>query len=208
MEIIGITGGIASGKNFIANNLAKHLDAKIFDADLEVHKILEFNKKTIDEVANYFPESLENSKINRKILGNIVFQDNKKLKILEDIIHKKVRENYKIFLDFAKNEGCKFIILNIPLLLEKKGYNFDKLIAITVSPSIQKKRFILRAKENGEEILEKLENKFKKISNKQFKNSQRIKNADFVINNNFSKDIAILKINKIAQELLKSPTKL
>ena len=61
MKIIGLSGGIASGKNFIANIIAQKLNAKIFDADLEVHKILEFDKKTIAEIAKYFPTSLENS---------------------------------------------------------------------------------------------------------------------------------------------------
>lgn len=202
MKIIGITGGIASGKNFIANILAKQLDAKIFDADLEVHKILEFDKKTIDEVAKYFPKSLENTKINRQILGNIAFKDDKNLKILENIIHKKVRENYENFLYCAKNEGCKFIILNIPLLLEKQAYNFDELVAITIFPSIQKKRFILRNKKLGKNNLEDLEERFEKIRAKQFKNFQRVKNADFVINNNFSKEKTILEVEKVAKDIV------
>lgn len=96
MKIIGLTGGIASGKNFIAEIFAKN-GAVIFDADVEVHKLLESDKSTIEEVINSFPESFIEQKINRKILGKIVFSNSKKLEILEKILHPKVRKKYQSF---------------------------------------------------------------------------------------------------------------
>jgi len=101
MKIIGLTGGIASGKNFVAEILAKK-DAAIFDADKEVHKLLESDKSTILEVSKKFSQSFIDKKINRKILGEIVFSPGekgaKKLKILEKIIHPKIRKNHLEFL--------------------------------------------------------------------------------------------------------------
>lgn len=145
MKIIGLSGGVASGKNFIADIFAKK-GAVVFDADAEVHHLLKSDKSTINEVKENFPKSFINGKIDRKTLGEIVFSNEKKLKILEKIIHPKIRENYKKFLKKAKKEDKKIIVLNIPLLLESKEYKCDYILSIVISPSIQQKRFLARAK--------------------------------------------------------------
>ncbi|MBM5782478.1 MAG: dephospho-CoA kinase [Pelagibacterales bacterium] len=145
MKIIGLTGGVASGKNFIADIFAKH-GAAIFDADQEVHNLLKNDQITISEIKKHFPESFINNEIDRKILGKIVFSNKEKLKILEDIIHEKVRKAYDYFLKSVKKLGKKIIVLNIPLLLETKSYKCDKIIAISISKIAQKQRFLSRNK--------------------------------------------------------------
>ena len=85
MKIIGLTGGIASGKNFVAEIFQKN-GAAVFDADKEVHELLESHVEAIKEVKENFPESVIGKKISRKLLGQIVFLDSQKLKILEKII--------------------------------------------------------------------------------------------------------------------------
>ena len=206
MKIIGLTGGIASGKNFIAEIFAKN-GAVIFDADVEVHKLLESDKSTIEEVINSFPESFIEQKINRKILGKIVFSNSKKLEILEKILHPKVRKKYQSFLDKSKKEGKKLVILNIPLLLEKKGYEYDKIIAVISTKSIQRKRFLARTKEfYPETFAEEKENlikQFEKIFLKQTTNKDRKKVADFVIDNTKSKDFTISQVKSLNKLLEK-----
>jgi dephospho-CoA kinase len=81
MKIIGLTGGIASGKNFVAEIFQKN-GAAVFDADKEVHELLESHAEAIKEVKENFPESVIGKKISRKLLGQIVFSDPQKLKIL------------------------------------------------------------------------------------------------------------------------------
>ncbi len=190
MKIIGLTGGIASGKNFVAEILAKK-DAAIFDADKEVHKLLESDKSTILEVSKKFSQSFIDKKINRKILGEIVFSDAKKLKILEKIIHPKIRKNHLEFLKAAKKSAKKIAVLNIPLLLEKEGYECDIIVAVIASKALQKKRFLARCKKQNPKNFTKekknLAEKFEQIYSKQANNSERKKAADFVINNNLSK---------------------
>ncbi len=199
MKIIGLTGGIASGKNFVADIFAKS-GAAVFDADKEVHKLLEFDKSTIDEVRKNFPESFIDQKVNRKTLGKIVFADAKKLKILEEILHPKVRKNYQLFLKNSKAQNKEIAVLNIPLLLETKGYECNAILAITVSPSIQKKRFLARAMKTSQENKKDLEKKFFQIAAKQMTNKERKSCADFVINTNCSKAEVVKKVKKFARD--------
>jgi len=187
MQIIALSGAIASGKNFISDILAQKLDCPVFDADKEVHDIYQNNQKIILEIKSHFDKAYENDKINRQLLSKIIFDNPEKLKILEDIIHPQVRKNYQNFLKNAKAINSKFAILNIPLLLESGGYNYDKLIAITIYPSVQKRRFITRAKRSGQKDIEFLAKKFREISERQLGNQERCKDADFVVNTSFSK---------------------
>ena len=184
MKIIGLTGGIASGKNFVADIFAKN-GAMVFDADAQVHKLLESDESTIQEIRKHFPESFIEQKINRKILGEIVFSDTKKLEILENILHPKVREQYSEFLKLAHRRGARLAVLNIPLLLEKGGYECDKIVAIITSKIVQKYRFLGRHKESNSQDL--LEEKFQKIKSQQINNLERVKRADFVVFNGLSK---------------------
>ena len=206
MKIIGLTGGIASGKNFIAEIFANN-GAAIFDADEEVHNLLESDKSTIKVVKKFSPESFIEHKINRKILRKIVFSNSKKLEMLEKILHPKVRKKYQSFLNKSKKEGRKMVILNIPLLLEKKGYECDKIIAIISTKSIQRERFLRRTKEsypeNFAEEKENLIKQFEKIFLKQTTNKDRKKAADFVIDNTKSKDFAISQVKNLINLLEK-----
>jgi dephospho-CoA kinase len=205
MKIIGLTGGIASGKNFVAEIFQKN-GAAVFDADKEVHELLESHAEAIKEVKENFPESVIGEKISRKLLGQIVFSDPQKLKILEKIIHVKVREEYQIFLQKAVKEKKKLAILNIPLLLETQSYKCDKVVAIIVLDEVQKKRFLMRAKKTDpENFLHEKENlirKFEKIKSKQIDNLKREKHADFVINNSLTKAFTIKQVKKIIAEIL------
>jgi dephospho-CoA kinase len=204
MKIIGLTGGIASGKNFVAEVFAKN-GAVVFDADKEVHQLLELDKSTFREVNKFFPESVIDKKIDRKILGKIVFdpkdKSGKKLKILEKILHVKVRKKYQEFLKKSKKEKQKFAVLNIPLLLETEGYDCDKIVAIITSKAIQKKRFLERAKKNHPKIFaaekKNFEKKFEQIRSKQLSNLERKKRADFVIKNDGSKAELVAAVKKV-----------
>ncbi len=202
MKIIGLTGGIASGKNFVAEVFAKE-GAAVFDADAEVHKLLESDRETLLEVKRKFPESFIEQKIDRKILGKIVFSDERKLKILEKILHPKVRKKHLEFLKESKKSGKKIAVLNIPLLLETESYECDFILAVIASKAVQKKRFLAREKKKDPKNFAKnkkiVEKRFAQIYTKQAKNSERKKLADFVIKNGISKANSTKQIEKFLQ---------
>lgn len=201
MKIIGLSASIASGKNFIAEIFAEN-GCAIFDADAEVHELLASHKLTILEVKKHFPESFIDKKIDRKILGKIVFENQKKLQILEKIIHQKVRQNYQDFLKKAQKNNIEFVVLNIPLLLESKGYECDYIVAIIAKRSEQIKRFVAREKlKNLQSLTKDLKQKFKQIIAKQVSNQIRKKHADFIIQNDCLKSDAEKQVKEILKKI-------
>jgi dephospho-CoA kinase len=195
MIVVGITGSIASGKNFVAEVFKKN-GAEVFDADKEVHKIFISDESAILLIQKHFPESIINGKIDKKIIAEIAFSDKKKLKILEEIIHKKIREKYKNFLQLSNKKRVKIIVLNVPLLLERQGYKCDKVISVLGS-KIQKYRFLKRSGDFSKSH----EEKFYKIINNQMNNFDRKKKSDFIIFNANSKANTILQTKKIIMKL-------
>ena len=203
MKIIGLTGGIASGKNFVASIFEKK-GAAIFDADREVHEILINDKRIISKIGDSFPDAVKSGVIDRNILGKIVFSDKTKLSILEKILHLEVRKKQQKFILEAKQNNKKIAILNIPLLLEKEGYECDKIISLVIAPSIQRRRFLTRVRKlNPKKFLSEkknLEKKFQQIRSHQISNSERKKRSDFVINTGFSKAYTIKQIEDIIKK--------
>ncbi len=195
IKIIGLTGGIASGKNFVSEVFAKN-GAVIFDADKEVHRLLELDQSTIDAVKKNFPESFIEKKIDRKILGKIVFADKEKLKILEKILHPEVRSSCQKFLKKASEEKKEIAVLNIPLLLETGHYRCDYVIAISAPIAIRKKRFLARLESANVKI-------FNQICAKQISDAEREKKAAFVINSGGSKGDVARRVKSILSELRK-----
>jgi dephospho-CoA kinase len=196
MKILAITGGIASGKNFICD-IFKKFNAEIFDADLIVHQLLKNDSEIIQQIAQNFPQSLENSEsnqlqISRKNLGKIIFEDAKKRQILEQIIHPKIRQKYQNFIATNLENKTSFAVLNIPLLLESKNYKYDFLIAIKCDLETRKTRFYERyqkqfSQENSTKqqlTKEEIITYFEKILATQTSDEIRFAQADFFIDNN------------------------
>ena len=187
MKIIGLSGGIASGKNSVAEIFSK-LGVKIFDADLIVHDLFINNKIVIQQISKQFPQAMKSSGIDRKIIAEIITKNPQKLAIIENIIHPLVRNNYQQFLTINDKNNEKLVILNIPLLQEKKYYKTDKIIAIITDEEIRRNRYIKRsiADINKEDqiIISQLNEKFTLLKNQQISDEERIKIADYVIKNN------------------------
>ncbi len=187
MKIVGLSGGIASGKNSVAQIFSK-LGAEVFDADLLVHQLFLHDQQVINELSNYFPESMKNGVIDRKILSQIIAKNPQKITLIENIIHPIVRNNYKQFISKNVDDNKDLIILNIPLLHEKSYYKTDKIIAIIANEEIRRNRFIQRSnsdyKNTDKENLLSLNKKFLLLKNKQISDEERIKLADFIIVNN------------------------
>jgi dephospho-CoA kinase len=187
MKIIGLSGGIASGKNSVAEIFSK-LGVKIFDADLIVHDLFINNKIIIQQIAKEFPQALKSSAVDRKIIAEIITKKPQKLAIIENIIHPLVRNNYQQFLTINDKNNEKLVILNIPLLQEKKYYKTDKIIAIITDEEIRRNRYIKRSiadiKNEDEIIISQLNEKFTLLKNQQISDEERIKIADYVIKNN------------------------
>jgi dephospho-CoA kinase len=190
--IIGISGGIASGKNYVSDILEKNLCAKIFDADLEVKKIWQNNEIKFF-IRDNFPEVIINDEIDKDKIFEIIFSDKKKLEILENKVHPIVAKKMNEFILEEKSKNTKIIILNIPLLFEKNSYKkCDMTILVISDINIRKKRFVAREIAKNQNFKENyLKKKFDTIILNQQSDEEKAKIADFIIKNNSDKDAII-----------------
>ncbi|MCE3254801.1 MAG: coaE [Rickettsiaceae bacterium] len=197
MLIIGLTGGVASGKNFVASQFAK-LKIPVFDADFEVHRLLAEDKIVFKKVKDDFPGAIVGSKIDRKILGEEVFEGKFKLWRLERIIYPALRKVENQFIRKNRLRGKKIILLNIPLLFEKGGYKrCDKTIAIITPKRTRFIRFKNRFAEKGDMDIRLIYKKFNNITKNQVGDLQRRKYADFIIYNGFGQNFCQSQIAKL-----------
>mgnify|MGYP001197116081 FL=1 len=147
--IIGLTGGIASGKSTVSKMMAD-LGAKIIDADQVARQVVEPGEPTLHKIVDRFGEEIlhADGTLDRKKLGNIVFRDQTARMDLNQIIHPAIRTQMKKQLDDALQSGEKCIVMDIPLLFEsersKREYPLDKILVIYVPEPIQIKRLMAR----------------------------------------------------------------
>ena len=197
MLILGLTGGVASGKNFVASCF-KRLKIPVFDADLEVHMLLLGNKNIFKQIQQNFPDSIINNKIDRKILGEQVFANQQKLHNLEQIIYPILRVREDSFIKNCRRNHQQMAILNIPLLFEKGGYKrCHKSIAIITPPKTQLSRFKNRLKSKIVGDSKLICKKFYDITKYQIDNLQRKKIANYIIYNGLNKAFTFRQVQNL-----------
>ena len=111
---LGILGDIGSGKSYVA----KKFGYPVFNADLEVAKIYKKNKKCFKKLKKTLPNYVTSFPIKKNQISRSIIDNKKNLKKIIKIIHPEVRSSMNLFL--KKNKNKKFIVLDIPLLLESK----------------------------------------------------------------------------------------
>lgn len=186
-KIIGITGGIGSGKSIVANYI-KSLGYPVYIADEEAKNILN-TERVITLVKNIFGEKvIKDKKIDRDELSKIVFNDPKKLKQLNDIIHPLVKNNFETWL----KEHIKFplVFKEAAILFESGSYiDCDSIITITAPIDIRIQRVIERDKTTRDAVLKRIGN--------QWTDEKRIEKSDFVVEN-----LSVLTTHKKIDEIL------
>lgn len=122
MIIIGLTGSVASGKSTVAGWIAERGIA-VHDADAAVHSLLAADGAAVPDIIARFGTSVlaDDGGIDRKKLGNHVFEHPQDLKILESILHPMVRQHRDQFLTDHRRLGSKIVVLDVPLLFETGG---------------------------------------------------------------------------------------
>ena len=191
MPVIGLTGGIGSGKSLAAEYFAD-LGALIIDADQLARAAIERGSKGFDEVVATFGDSiLKNGEIDRRALGELVFRDPTKKVALEAIIHPWVRSEFEAAV-FALT-GSQTLVYEIPLLFETGGANRFETV-ITVEAPMDKR--IERLREKGL-YLSEIEARIAAQASRE----ERVSIADFVIENNGSEDDLRRKVENIWERL-------
>ena len=191
--ILGLTGGIASGKSTVSNIFKKY-GIYIVDAD-KIAKELGNRKDVIDEIGEKISKTVidENGSVDRAKLKEIVFSDKSKLEILNKIYHPKIREEFKkIKLNSSKND---IIIFDVPLLFETGMYTLcDKKILVYVNEDIQIERLIAR-----DGITKELA---KKIIDSQMSLNEKKSKSNILIENNGSLEELEKKVEMVYKKIL------
>ena len=150
-RIIGLTGGIASGKTTITNYIRKHKNIPILDADHLSRELIKPNtygyKKILDYFGNKIIDNKNNSEkaINRKLLRKIIFKHSESKEWIEKLLHPLIKE--KMIKECSQDNNNQTIVLVIPLLFEAKFEDICTEIWLVKCPKeIQKKRLITRDK--------------------------------------------------------------
>ena len=188
---VGILGSVGSGKSFVAN-IFKELGFNIFSADQVVSQIYERNKNINKKISIFFKLKLNRGKINKNELRDNLKKNPKKFKYLNKIIHPIVRKKLILFL--SKYKKTKLVVLDIPLLIENKMFNFvDIFIFVKTKPNIFKIR-IKKRRNLDKQFLKLLENQ---QADEKIKKSY----ADFTVDNS-TKDKVKLQVKKILDKIL------
>ncbi|AFR25752.1 MULTISPECIES: dephospho-CoA kinase [Bartonella] len=195
MKIIGLTGSIAMGKSTAAD-FFKQAGISVFSADETVHQLYK-SKPILSLIEHTFPGVVENGKVNRLKLSKILINDSEKLQTLEEIIHPLVQEKEKEFIDKARQQGKKIVVLDIPLLFEKKGEKrVDSVIVVSAPLAIQKERIMTRPNMN--------EKKISFINAKQMPDEKKRERADFIINTGKDLENTHQQVFSVIENLLKN----
>jgi dephospho-CoA kinase len=197
--IIGLTGGIVSGKSTVAR-MFKDLGAKIVDADKLGHKVILPQGAAWKRIIKIFGKDIlqKDQTINREKLGKIVFANQNLLKKLNKITHPEIIKLIKKEISLAKDdskEEKKILIIDAALIYETKiDRLMDKIIVVYLDEEEQLKRLIKRNNLSEKEALQKIKS--------QIPLKEKIEIADYVIDNSNSLDKTREQVKKIWENLI------
>jgi dephospho-CoA kinase len=193
---VGLTGGIACGKSTVAQMFVL-LGAHLIDFDKLAHEVQEPGKPAWNEIVRYFGKDIlkQDETIDRNKLGNIVFNDQEKLKTLNNIVHPSVFQEWHHRLEKIKADHFHAIVLSdVPLLFEGNMQDlFDLTILVLISPEEQICRLMARNGLSHDEAMIRLQS--------QMPIADKIGLADIVIDNQGNVSQTKEKVAKIWQQL-------
>lgn len=173
MKIIGLTGGIGSGKTTVANMFSK-FGVPVYIADTEAKKLTNSSKEIRRELTQLLgEEAYREGVLNRKYVADKIFNDEALLEAVNGIIHPKVAVHFK---NWVAKQISSYVIKEAAILFENGSYkNFDKIILVTAPKELRIARVMARDKSSVAEIEQRMNN--------QWSDEKKEKLADFVIEN-------------------------
>lgn len=201
MIVIGLTGSIGMGKTTAANMMAE-MGIPVHDADATVHVLTGPGGKAVDSVGRLCPAAVKEDAngekyIDRKVLGAEFYADPALKKQVEDILFPLVRQSADDFVEQKKKEGCKAVLLDIPLLFEVgRDKDMDVTIVVTAPKEVQRERVLARG--TSPERLEA-------VLKSQIPDAEKRKMADYVVETDKGFDDTRRQLKAVADKLLSPP---
>jgi len=192
MLVVGLTGSIGMGKSTAAARFRAR-GISVFDADAEVHRL--YAGPLNDEIERAFPGSITGQVVDRSKLAEQLIADPKRFKDLEAIVHPRVHEAERRFLQDEKTHGAGMAVLEIPLFFEGgRDEHVDAIVVVTASPELQRERVLARAGMTDA--------RFEAVVARQLPEDEKQARADFVVDTNGSVENCNSQIDRIITKLL------
>ena len=173
MLIVGLTGSIGMGKSETAKMFARH-GVPVCDSDATVHALYDKGGTAVEPVGAAFPGVVVDGSIDRALLSRAVIGSLEKMQKLEAIVHPLVGAAQRAFLERAKSDGARVVVLDIPLLFETGGEaRVDATVVVSAPEDVQRQRVLERPGMTPE--------KLEAILTKQLPDAEKRRRADFVV---------------------------
>ena len=194
MYVIGVTGGICSGKSTVVQ-LLEEKGVQVLDADKLGHEAYEPGTDCFNLLVNHFGSDIvSDGKINRKALGSIVFSNPDQMKSLQGIVWPEIRRLINDRIDAFKAQGVEIVALEAAVMIEAGWYDIaDELWVVVVERDVAVNRMIERNSVSEEDALKRI--------NSQLSNTERCEHATVVINNNTA---SLSELHSIVDSIYKS----
>ncbi|RPG65441.1 MAG: dephospho-CoA kinase [Flavobacteriaceae bacterium TMED42] len=191
MKIIGLTGGIGSGKSVVLSVFSS-FGVPCYESDNRAKKLMHEDLELIHQIKALFGDEIyENDKLNRSKLADLVFADKSKLERLNALVHPRVKKDFQSFVD---QQDAVYVIKETAILFETgAAKDCDATILVTAPEKLRTERVMKREKTNAAHIKSRMNN--------QWSDEKKIQLADYVINN-IDWDKTLKKIDEIHQKLL------
>lgn len=194
--LLGLTGGIGSGKSTVANMLSE-LGTYTIDFDILAREVVKPGREAYSEILDYFGEGVldYNSEIDRKKLGEVVFNSTKKRKVLESITHPRIHQEFFAQLESIKAKENDCIVQAVVPLLIESGMSelFQKVVLVYVSRDVQKQRLMKRDNLSDTQAESRLQAQMPMEEKRDY--------ADYVINNQESLEHTFEQVKGLWKEL-------
>lgn len=199
MYLIGLTGGIASGKSTVSKMLIG-FGGHLIDADKIAREIVEPDKPAWQDIVNKFGDEilLADKTIHRAKLGDIIFSDGELKEYLNSVTHPRIKEEIKDQIAKYSNKKNAILILDIPLLYES-GWDkaTDENWLVYVNQSVQLQRLMVRNQLSEKQAMNRI--------NSQMLLEDKMKHADYIIDNNgeleYTREQVVSRWNEVSKKL-------
>ena len=189
---VGLTGGIGSGKTTVSNFLLDY-GIPVYNSDSQGKILMNTNLELKNNIVSIFGERVyDNGVLNTNLLSSIVFSDPKKIEQLNNLVHPKVAQDFNQWV--GRNNNKPILVKESAILIESGAYlNMDKIILVVSKKSTRTNRVSKRDNSDLESIEKRI--------NLQLTDNEKIKYADYIIENNSSLEHLNLEIIKVVNKI-------
>lgn len=189
--VVGLTGGIGSGKSTVAKML-EELGVPVYNSDIAAKNLMVTSKVLKRKIVALLGEqSYSKNELNREYIASLVFNDRALLQKLNEIVHPAVRKH---FIKWSKKQDHPYVVQETALLFENgSNYLYDKTILVTAPKDIRVARIVARDGSTKQQVLQRMQN--------QLGDEQKLALADFVIEN-IDLDRTAIKLRELNKALL------